>query len=171
MAYMNKNVNFTLLFLLGAVLFALVGISTYYQKNFYNVTSEFEEKAAELRAVTEHLQLEKSRLNETSFQLTVKRSREQELSRISEDLSVEKNKLESEKQNLQADIAQRSRELVASQQENNKLTIQVSGLQDDVVKLKASADDYQAKMNRFRTQRDEACTKIAAAEKPTFCPT
>jgi len=168
MASVNKNVNFGLLLILAVTVVAFVGTSTYYQRNFYNVSSNFEEKAAELEAVSEHLQLEKSKLNETSFQLTIKKSREQELSKISEDLTKEKTDLELNKKNLQAQLAKTSQDLLSSQQDFTKAQLELSDVKTDLAQRDERIEDLESRSSKYRNQRDDACALITV-DKPSFC--
>ena len=154
--------------LLAAAIISMVGLSTYYQSNFFNVSRSFEEKASELDAVTEHLQLEKSKLNETTYQLTVKQSREKDLSKISEDLTIQKNVLETDKSRLQTELAQKSQALVTSQQDLNKALIDVSDLKSDKDSLEKKVKTLTDRSNNYKSQKEEACDAITG-DKPSFC--
>ena len=80
MAYMKRNVNLGLLFLMVATLIAFAGFATYYQATFLNLSLSYEDKMAKIDALAETLNVEKVKLNQTSTQLQVKAEREKDLS-------------------------------------------------------------------------------------------
>ncbi len=168
MAYMKKNVNMVLIVIVIALALAFTVFTTVTQESYYNMTSSFDQKSKELSAVTETLNLEKSKLDETSYQLTIKKSREESLSKISEELSQEKGKLETEKSKLNADLAQKSQDLLAAQDQANDLALEVSNLKDEVDDLKRDVKKYRDRSESRESEKNQACALITG-EKPSFC--
>ena len=66
MAIMKRDVNFGLFILIIATLIVFAGFSTYYQKSFKNITSDYEAKLAELNEITTTLETKKAELASTS---------------------------------------------------------------------------------------------------------
>jgi len=156
MAYMKRNVNFGFFLLLIATLLSLAGLSIYYQTTFKDLYTDYKLKLDDLTNISSTLSSERTRLNQTSYQLMIKEEREKELSTQYTGLKTEKEQIAAEKASLQkqltkktAELKQKISELFTAQ--NNLATAQaelsttktsldsamttISGLREDITNL------------------------------------
>jgi chromosome segregation ATPase len=137
MTYMKRNVNLILLFLLIIMISSLVGLTTYYQTTFKVLSSNYKTKLAELEEITTNLQLEKSKLNQTYYQLQIKTERETDLSTKYSTLRKIKEQLETEKASLEDELATTKSELSHKKIELTNVQLQLSQIQLQLMKLEA----------------------------------
>lgn len=131
---MKRDINFGLLLIIIATLISFSAFTVHYQKTFKNLSSNYYGKLNELDNVATQLNLEKGRLNQTSYQLQVKEKRESELSGIYSDLRTEKETLEGDLKATQEALMAERDKLVKSQEELtatlSELTLTKSDLQE-----------------------------------------
>jgi chromosome segregation ATPase len=161
MAIMKKDVNFGMFVLIIATLFVFAGFTSYYQSTFENLTSEYRIKLSELGLVTENLQEEKVKLNQTSLQLKIKAEREQDLSNkyddmrgIKEQLEVDKAALESDLAATKSDLATTSAELSTTKDSLVEKTAALSSALAEVDSLKSERDSLKAQKDSLQEQLD-----------------
>ena len=155
MAFMKRNVNLGLLFLIVASLVLFTGFSVYYQTTLKDITLEYNTKLKDLQKVTKELGLQKTALNET-YELKIKAERDRSaLDSQYRDISDENLQLEKDKTGLMVEVAQTKSELGAAQTElESKKTLlaktqadlsaansKISSLKDDIEDLCASIGD------------------------------
>jgi len=155
MAFMKRNVNLGLLFLIVASLVLFTGFSVYYQTTLKDITLEYNTKLKDLQKVTKELGLQKTALNET-YELKVKAEKDRSaLDSKYKDISDENLQLEKDKTGLMVEVAQTKSELGAAQTElESKKTLlaktqadlsaansKISSLKDDIEDLCASIGD------------------------------
>ena len=155
MAFMKRNVNLGLLFLIVASLVLFTGFAVYYQTTLKSITIEYNTKLNDLQKVTKELGLQKTALNET-YELKIKAERDRSaLDSQYRDISDENLQLEKDKTSLMVEVAQTKSELGAAQTElESKKTLlakvqadleieksRVSSLKDDIEDLCASIGD------------------------------
>jgi chromosome segregation ATPase len=131
MSYMKKNVNFGLFLLVVATLICFAGFSVYYQKTYFNLTEEYKAKIEKIDNLVTTLSLEKTKLNQTSYQLKLKADRE-------EDLSSKYTTLRDDKEQLEIDIAQLESELSQKKSELNQKILELASTQTS---LKMTQDE------------------------------
>lgn len=107
---MNKNVNFILLVLIALIIFAMAGVTVYYQSTYQNISTEFMTRLGELNTTKSALQTQKSKLNQTSVQLEVKTQREKELNDLYQKVLAEKEKLAGDNVKLEITVTKLSAE-------------------------------------------------------------
>ena len=155
MAFMKRNVNLGLLFLIVASLVLFTGFAVYYQTTLKSITIEYNTKLNDLQKVTKELGLQKTALNET-YELKIKAERDRSaLDSQYRDISDENLQLEKDKTSLMVEVAQTKSELGAAQTDlESKKTLlakvqadleieksRVSSLKDDIEDLCASIGD------------------------------
>lgn len=153
MAFLKRDVNLGFLFLLIATLLLFLGFTIYYETHLKNVQSEYDTKLSQLEKVTEELNSEKSRLNQT-YKLRVKAEQdiealddqfkeiseerdnlEGERDTLSTELLLSKNQLAKAKADLKQNevlLAQTQDSLAVANQKARKLEIKVDNLEDDL---------------------------------------
>src|SRR3989338_6080354 len=93
MAYMRKNVNFVLLFIIMIIVGSFVVLTTYYQTTYKNLTISYSEKVEDLQALSRNLLSNQQRLNETYSQLQVKQQDVSKFDALYSNLTNENKKL------------------------------------------------------------------------------
>ena len=117
MAYMNRNVNLGLLFLIVASLVLFSGFAVYYQIVLKDITLEYSTKLSELQKVTQELGLQKQTLNET-YEQRVKAERDVRALDVKyKDLSDENLQLEKDNTNLRVELIETKSDLASAEVE------------------------------------------------------
>lgn len=161
MAYLKKNVNFGLFLLIVATLICFTAFSIYYQHNYTKLTDEYETKVSKIDDLVDTLDLEKTKLNQTSYQLRVKAEREQDLSTKYTLLRDEKEQLERDLASLEsqlsqkiADLNQKTAELASTtasleltQSELNDANQRISTLNNRISSLNDEIDSLEDQLN------------------------
>src|SRR3989338_2234290 len=104
MAVMKRDVNFGLFMLIIATLIVFAGFSTYYQRSFKNVTSDYESKLNELNEITKNLETKKTELASTQAEREKLSEREADLSQRYTTLDELKEQLEDDKAALEKNL-------------------------------------------------------------------
>lgn len=155
MAFMKRNVNLGLLFLIVASLVLFTGFSVYYQTTLKGISLEYNTKLSELQKVTKELGLQKQALNET-YELRVKAETDRSaLDSKYKDLSDENLQLEKDKTSLMVEVAQTKSELGAAQTELESKKVVLAQTQQD---LSAA----NSKVSSLKDDVDELCVFIAS---------
>jgi chromosome segregation ATPase len=158
MKVMRRDVNFGLLLIIIATLICFSAFTVHYQNTFRNLSTGYYGKLNELDNVAQQLNLEKGKLNQTSYQLQVKGKRESELSGIYADLRTEKEKIEADLKSTQ-DLLMAEQEKVREAQDELsttlvQLTLTKSDLEDAWDKNSRLRDD----ISDLEDQIDNLCT-------------
>ena len=163
MAYMKRNVNFGLILLIVATLLLFAGFTVYYQRTYAGLSEEYQTKINELDALTESLLAEKTKLNETSYELKIKAEREQDLSSKYEDVKSDKEQLEIDKALLQQELSSTKSDLTAKNAEltttKNNLAIansKIDDLEDDIDSKNNEIDRLNTKVSCLQTTADDS---------------
>ncbi|MBI5389248.1 hypothetical protein HZB01_02605 [Candidatus Woesearchaeota archaeon] len=101
---MQKNVNFMLLTIIILIIMILAGISIYYQSTYTNMSSLFSAKVSELEKTRQELESKQNILSKTNEELGLKQEREQELSKLYENVTDVKESLEDQNTDLRASL-------------------------------------------------------------------
>lgn len=163
MAFMKKDINFVLLALILAVVIILIGFTVYSQTVFKGLSEKYEEKVENLEDVTEELGLQKTKLNQTSYELEVKAQKEEDLSTRYSEVRTEKEQLEDYKAQLERQLSEKSAALIEAQAESEqkaRLLVQsqadLADARDTIATLRAQKDNLQSDYNTCSAQL-EAC--------------
>ena len=143
MAFMKKDVNVVLLFLIVASILVFSGFTVYYQTTFKDVSLEYKNKLEQLQKVTSDLSTQKQQLNET-YALRVKAEQDKKaLDQSYKDLSDERNQLEYDKSKLEVnllatknDLAEKGVQLISTQN-------QLASTEAELGSVKAQRDTYK----------------------------
>jgi chromosome segregation ATPase len=145
MKVMRRDVNFGLLLIIVATLICFSIFTVHYQNTFKNLSTNYYGKLNELDNVAQQLNMEKGKLNQTSYQLQVKEKRENELSDIYSELRTEKEKVEADLQETQNALAAEKEKVIQTQDELtstlNELTLTKSDLQEANDKIARQRDE------------------------------
>ena len=163
MAYMKRNVNFGLILLIVATLLLFAGFTVYYQITYAGLSEEYQTKINELDALTASLLAEKTKLNETSYQLKIKAEREEDLSSKYDDMKSIKEQLERDKALLQeelsdtkSDLAQKSAELTATKNDLSIANSKIDDLEDTIDSKNNEIDRLNTKVSCLETTADDS---------------
>lgn len=135
MAIMRKDVNFVLFILIIVTLLAFVGFSTYYQKTFKNVSTEYRQKISELDEVSSSLQVAQTNLSKTSRELRVKAEREEDLSKKYIDVKDERDVFERNFLDTREQLTDTIEELENKKSEIDTANAKISDLNSEVSTL------------------------------------
>lgn len=161
MAYMKKNVNFGLILTIVATLLLFAGFTVYYQKTYSGLSDEYQNKIDELDKLTSSLLAEKTKLNQTSYQLKIKAEREQDLSGKYQDIKSKKEQLETDKATLEGELSNAKSNLASKEAEltttQNNLQIansEISDLEDEIDSKNNDINSLNTKISCLETTAD-----------------
>lgn len=163
MSYIKRDVNIILLFLMIGIIAALIGITTYYQTTYLNLSKGYTSKINEYNQLLTNLEKNRLKLNETMAQFELKSEREADLTEkytilrdknlfLEFTLNETNMTLLDTKETLsdtQNELAQSNRDLSSARAENFNLNQTVKSLNTKVAIYKSrtfevSADMYSA---------------------------
>ncbi len=168
MAYMKKNVNFGFFLLLVATLICLTGLSIYYQTTFKDLYNDYRNKLGELEQVSSTLSMERTKLNQTSYQLTIKEEREKELSTQYTGLKTEKEILQRDKEKLQAQLTAKTAELFTAQNNLAKAQAELSISKTELDAAMTTISGLREDISSLETERDSLAVQLVACQSQ--CP-
>ncbi len=152
MAFMKKDVNLGLILLIIATLLLFTGFTVFYQKNFKEVTTEYNDKLAQLNKVKQELENEKNRLNQT-YELRVKAEKDvQALDSQYKQLSEERDQLESDKNTLQSELSSTKIQLASSKAE-------LSQTQELLASVQTELSLSNSRLSSCNRKLDSICDK------------
>ncbi|MDP6293259.1 MAG: hypothetical protein QF486_02445 [Candidatus Woesearchaeota archaeon] len=148
MAFVDKNANLLLLFLIVISATGLVAATVYFQQNFENINQDYDTKVALLNKVSDELENQRSALEAVRSELLLKENREDEIVEKFTGIKEEKKGLEEDKTNLQTqnEILESSRIAAVRAQQTAE-----SDLGDAIVAL--SRADREAEFQRSEAER------------------
>jgi len=156
MAYMKKNVNVFLLAVIILIVVALAGLTSYYQYTYRGLSSSYEDKLSELNRILEELNLERGKLNQTSYALTIKTEREEALGEQFTEVKGEKEKLATDLSATEDDLERISLLLQSTQNSLQGLQYDYNVIQEQNADLQQSVDYYKEKAADYKKLYD-AC--------------
>ncbi|MFH1849913.1 MAG: hypothetical protein ABH879_07075 [archaeon] len=152
MGFINKNVNLVLLFLVFFVVAGMIGVSTYYQNTYLNLSKDYVTRITQLNKVSYDLALHKSKLNETLSQYRIKDEREKDLSTKYTDLrGLHEHTVDVLNFTNRTLLSTRS-ELSATRLELNSKSLE---LESTKVLLSATRSNLESEQARVRSLEDE----------------
>ncbi|MFH2027582.1 MAG: hypothetical protein ABIJ08_00450 [Nanoarchaeota archaeon] len=157
---MKKDLNFILLALILGIVIALVGFTVFYQNMFEGLSNDYTEKVSKLEKVTEELGVQKTKLNQTSFELEIKEQKETDLSTRYSDLRDENVKLEDDIATLGKELTEKKAELIESQAELTKKALLLSQAQDDLSEANSKITLLTEQRNIYKDDYDECKAEL-----------
>lgn len=175
MAYITRNANILLLFLILISAGALVAATVFFQENFDRINRGYTTKLTQLTEVSKDLEQKQAALDQIKSELTLKSAREEQFTQQYTDVKTEKTTLEGQKAQLDKANKDLSKEvsdaksnlisaqnaLEASEGENARLKVDLVKAISDAVTLKKQKDDYakvitarDAKISCLETKND-----------------
>lgn len=162
MAYMKRNVNLGLLFLMVAILISFAGFAAYYQTTFFNLSESYEDKTSKIDSLVENLNLEKTRLNQTSYQLSVKAEREKDLSGKYDALREVKEQLESDKALLQSELTTTKSKLSSSKAELESTKSSLTAAESLITEKDAEIASKNSQISSLNSEKNALCSQVQA---------
>ncbi|MBI2564650.1 hypothetical protein HYV79_01525 [Candidatus Woesearchaeota archaeon] len=156
MAFITKNANLFLLFLIVLASIGLVAATIFFQYKFQNVNQKLLQKAVELQDISKELEQKRTLLEGIQLDLSKKEKREEELSSKYVEVEEEKQKVQEKAQSLEqktdilegkvGDLQIVNQRLEAVNQDQAKAIL---SLNNDVGILKTQNLQYQAQIARL----------------------
>jgi len=160
MAFMKKDVNVVLLFLIVASILVFSGFTVYYQTTFQDVSLEYKNKLEQLQKVTSDLSAQKQQLNET-YALRVKAEQDKKaLDQSYKDLSDERNQLESDKASLET-------ELITTKGDLAEKSMQLQSTQNQLASTVAELGSVKAQRDSYKNDLEEVCNDYTTLNSGT----
>jgi chromosome segregation ATPase len=147
MAYITRDANYVLLFLIVIAIIIIVGVTIFYKKNFEELNEEYTLKLDELNRISEELAQKQSLLNETQLELGLKAKREEDFTTKYTEIKGEKDVLEGEKATLEGQKADLEDELLDRESE-------LRGAKSDIQDLEVEKAAITTERNQFKVERD-----------------
>lgn len=166
MAYITRNANIFLLFLILISAGALVAATVFFQENFDRINTAYNIKLTQLNDVTQDLKEKQAALDQIKSELTLKAAREEEFTQQYTTVKEEKVTLEGEKKqltqakvSLENELEQTERvlqttqnQLEATKGEAERLKTDLAQAQADVVILNRKIDDYKDEIEDLQAE-------------------
>jgi chromosome segregation ATPase len=169
MAFMRRDVNFGLLILIIATLILFSGFTVYYQTNFKNVVTEYNDKLEQLKKVTSDLESEKIKLNQT-YQLRVKAERDMKaLDTQYRLLSDERDQLENDKNKLQSELLATKATLSETEAKLSQTQTLLSQTQDSLKTANARISSLNSRIDDLKDDIQRLCAKMRDGESDSAC--
>jgi chromosome segregation ATPase len=157
MGHITRNANVILLFMILIAATALVGATIYFQSRFTAINDEYNDKLTQLRNVSVQLEQYQDVLSTAKEELTLKGTREEDLTNKyttikgeKDTLTSERNKLLSDKTSLEIALASRTTELTTTKNQVLNDQAVINGLRTDIgtlqtqnANLKNTIDDLK----------------------------
>src|SRR3989344_5320110 len=164
MSYMLKNVNFFLLFIIVVIIISLVGLTTYYEKTYKNLSSSYDTKLDEINRLLENLNQERRKLNETTYDLTIQKDREKDLSGQYLDVKLDLNATHSQLDTTKANLDSTQAALDTTENELASAKQQVDSLVATVATQKSTINKLESDKSSLRSERDSLASQLSACQ-------
>lgn len=150
MTYFKRNVNIALLIIIIIILGSLVGLTTYYQSTYRNISVSYGQTVDQVNMLAKNLTMQKTELNRTLSQLEIKSGDKTKLDQLYGDLSSDNERLNAELtgalnelSNKRAELETSQANLLAAQQEITIKNADIADYKEDVKDLKAEIRDLE----------------------------
>lgn len=143
MAFIRKDVNFTLLLLIIIILGAVAGLTTYYQSTYKNLSITFENKLSDITQLSQNLSTTYSTLNKTSEELRLETTDKERLNQLYNDLSNQFTQLKDELSITIVNLKQTEESLANTKLELQGVKVELSETKSELNNVKRSRDDYK----------------------------
>ena len=169
--YLKKNVNFLLLMLVVTVLVGTVGITTYFQSTYKEVSQDLENKSQQLQVVSSNFSQKINELNRTSSELQLNKIDRDKLDQLYSDLLKENEKLDGELEvtknqlteamnslkEAKAQLSDANYKLLLQEQEITDLNTKVKNLDNTIRDQRAQIDDLKRQLCDEKTAQGKPC--------------
>jgi chromosome segregation ATPase len=140
MTYFKRNVNLALLIVILLVLGSLVGLTTYYQSTYRNISVSYGETVEQVNMLAKNLSVQKTELNRTISQLEIKSEDKTKLDQLYGDLSNDNERLNAELKSALAELSQKKADLITAEDNlvsaQAQITLQKNQISDYVLQIK-----------------------------------
>jgi chromosome segregation ATPase len=161
MHYITRNANVILLFLILLSAVSLAGATVYFQDRFESLNEEYSVRRAQLDNLTVQVKEYESTLHNTSEELALKGSREEELTakfvdvkKEKESLAEERDRLINEKNAIGAQLASTQTQLSESQKSLSLKNALIASINADLAREKAYSSDLDDEVDCLRSTAD-----------------
>lgn len=155
MAFMKRDVNLGLVLLIIATLLLFTGFTVFYQNNFKQVISDYNDKYSQLKKVTQELENEKGRLNKT-YELRVKAESDiQALDSQYKSLSEERDALEAHKNAIQSELSTTKTQLAVTKAELGQAQEQLTAAQSQVATVTTSLNSCKSQRDNYKQDLED----------------
>ncbi len=175
MAYITRNANIVLLFLILISASALVAATVFFQENFDRINTAYNSKLTQLNQVSDDLKEKQAALDQIRTELTLKAAREEEFTSQYTTVKTEKTQLEGEKKQLtqvkqsleqelestESELQTAKNALEAAKGEAERLKTELATSQANVLALDKKIDDYKDDVNLLSTKVSCLQTQLA----------
>ncbi len=160
---MRRNVNLLLMVLVLVVLFSLVVLTTFYQKNYRNLTESYEATSEELNKVSQNFTSKLNELQRTTGELKIKATDKEKLDQLYTQLTAEKNKLETELKATQDNLAETTVILGNTERELSSAKVTVIRQTEEIADLDSAVKNQKNKINELNAEICSLNKQINAA--------
>ena len=170
MSYINRNANLVLLFLIVLSVTFLVGVTVFYQNNYGDITTDYNDKLSMLDKRQKEVDNLKKILEDTRKDLELKGQRESEftdkfteIKGEKEQLATAKEQLESSKKSLESQVKDQAKDLSDAKAEltYEKKASKDLESQNEALRVRVSQD--QSIIDRLQSQ----ISSLQSAQQPS----
>jgi chromosome segregation ATPase len=158
MTYFKKNVNLLLLLAIVLILGSLIGLTTYYQSTYRNISYSYGQTVEQVNMLAKNLTLQKTELNRTLSQLEIKSEDKTKLDQLYTDLSSENERLNSELtgaleelSNKKADLVIAENNLLSAQHEISIKNAEIARYLNEINDLEDEIDDLEDQLCKYNS--------------------
>lgn len=144
--YLRRNVNFLLLLLVLTILIGTVGITTYFQSTYQDVSEDLKTKEEQLQSVSGNFSSKLSELNRTYADLQLKSMDKEKLDQLYTDLLNAKEKLDAE--------------LATTKQKLNEILLELQKTKDELSETKYQILLQEAELTDLRAKVENQAATI-----------
>ncbi len=171
MAYITRNANIVLLFLILISASALVAATVFFQENFDRINTAYNSKMTQLSEVTKDLAEKQQALDQIKSELTLKAAREEEFSQQYSTVKTEKTTLEGEKKqltqlkvSLENELESTENQLVSTKNSLEAVKGENVLLKSDLAEEKANVVSLNNKIDDYKDDIDDLSSKISCLQ-------
>jgi len=155
MAFITKNANMILLFLIVLSSTSLVAATVFFQSNFDRINEEYNLKLSELNRISKDLDAKQTLLKKLESEISVKEEREEKLGEQFSEIKSTAEQLASQKKQLQLTAEQLEKELEDTETLLRETRNELSAKKDQVNALTAENAQLDTKLNVCEDLRDQ----------------
>jgi len=163
MTYMKRNVNLLLMVLLLTVLMSIVLLTAFYQKNYRNITENYEETAEALQLVSQNFSSKLQELNRTTSELQIKSTDKSKLDTLYGDLTDEKDRLEAELKETSDNLKEAMSVLQDTESKLSDAQYTLLKQDEEITMLDNSVTNQKSKINKLKAENCDLNRQIDPA--------
>ncbi|MCK5282987.1 MAG: hypothetical protein KAK00_06265 [Nanoarchaeota archaeon] len=170
MGFIQKNVNFGLLFLIIVLAVSIASIGVYYNQNYAYLSDEYHNKINALQRVQNDLLFHKTRLNQTATDLKIKEQDESELNRRYTKIRDAKEKLDIDYDNLKLDLNKKNVDLLAKTNDLISARSEIASQKISIVELNDDISQYETRISSYKSKLSDVCSACGAVcDENPYC--